>query len=200
MLAIYRRHREKCSHADDRVSRKCRCSLWLTGTLFGNPYRKSAQTRNWDAAEKFKRKVEEGSGPKNELRPVTLKDASETFLTDLEAQNRVPDTIRKYRLLFRQLSQLGASRPLTELTFGVIVKFRSGWPEKGPATRNKKLDRLKAFFGFCHDAGWILQDPTKSLKPAATPRHRVQPFSADEQAKILAKAQIAKNRAFVHTL
>ena len=200
MLAIYRRHREKCSHADDRVSRKCRCSLWLTGTLFGQPYRKSAQTRNWDAAEKFKRHLEEGSGPKNESRPVTLKDASDTFITDLEAQNRVPDTIRKYRLLFRQLSKLGANRPLTELTFDVIVKFRSRWTEKGPATRNKKLDRLKAFFGFCHDAGWILKDPTKSLKPAATPRRRVQPFSPEEQAKILAKPQTSRIRAFVHTL
>ena len=51
MLTIYRRHKEQCSFADDRISKKCRCSLWATGTLDGNPYHKSLKTRSFERAQ-----------------------------------------------------------------------------------------------------------------------------------------------------
>lgn len=51
MLSTYRRHKPKCPHKEDRMSRKCRCSLWATGMLEGNPYRKSLKTRNWDRSQ-----------------------------------------------------------------------------------------------------------------------------------------------------
>ena len=64
----------------------------------------------------------------------------------------------------------------------------------------KSIDRLKAFFRFAHDAGWAPKNVTKAIKPAALSRVKVQPFSLDEQHRLLAKPQTAKIRAFVHTL
>jgi integrase len=81
-----------------------------------------------------------------------------------------------------------------------LASFRTGWAEKWVNTKNKKLDRLKAFFGFCHDAGMVLKNPASHIKPATAPRVRVQPFSAEEQGKILSKPQTNRIRAFVHTL
>jgi integrase len=71
---------------------------------------------------------------------------------------------------------------------------------ESPATMNKKLDRLKAFFGFCHDTGWITKNSTKRLKPSATSKRRAQPFSNDEQQRILAKPQTSRIHAFVQAM
>lgn len=69
-----------------------------------------------------------------------------------------------------------------------------------PATRNKKLDRLKAFFSSSHDAGMVARNSARHIKPAKTPRIKVKPFSRDEQDLILAKPQTSRIRPFVHTL
>jgi integrase len=196
VLTIYRRHRERCPHADDRISRKCRCALWATGTLESKPFRQSLKTRSWERAEQIKRTIEEGKKP--EAKTLTLKEASEIFMADLRAQNRVPDTIRKYALLFRQLAPFGTY--LSDFTFDVLLKFRAAWKEKGPATQNKKLDRLKAFFRFAHDAGWIPQNPAKGIKAASTRTAIVKPFSPKEQALILARPQTRSLRCFVEIL
>jgi integrase len=208
MLSLYRRHKENCAHASDRISKKCRCSIWLTGTLLGKPYRKSAKTRNWEAAEKERRRLESGGDPEPQVtvavavEGTTLARAIEVFTTDLTSQDRAADTIRKYRLLFDQLAKFAEARgfrTIEAFNREVLVDFRASWTE-GAATRNKKLDRLKAFFNFCHDAGWLPKKLTKSLKPAKTIRKRVEPFSGDDQARILAKPQTARIRAFVHTM
>jgi integrase len=201
VITIYRRHTEKCKFVGDRVSKKCRCSLWATGTLEGQPYRKSLKTRSFERAQQLVRDIEDGKAP--ETPSITLAHATAAFLADRQAQNRASDTIRKYRLLFSHLDKfaegcnLGA---IQDFTFEQLVAFRSGWIERGINTKNKKLDRLKAFFGFCHDAGMVLKNPATAIKPATAPRVRVQPFSPEEQAKILAKPETSRIRAYVHTL
>jgi len=201
MLTLWRRHRSECRHKADRYFRKCKCAMWCEGTVEGAYRRESLKTRSWERAEELKREIEDGKKPAAPA--ITLRYATDTFIADLTAQNRTGDTIRKYKLLFKQLAEFGERNgpsDIAQFTFDVLVKFRGEWAEAGPATRNKKLDRLKAFFGFCHDAGWVPTNPTKAIKPGSALKARVQPFSADEQRRILAKPQTARIRAFVHTL
>ncbi|HEY1218764.1 MAG: site-specific integrase [Bryobacteraceae bacterium] len=201
MLTAYRRHRGKCKFADDRASRKCRCALWADGTLEGKPYRKSLKTRSFERAQELIREIEDGRKP--EVPVVTLKRAADTFSDDLQAQNRAADTVRKYRLLFKQLGEFADRRGLsaiTAFTFDVLVQFRSSWTEKGTATRSKKLDRLKAFFRFAHDAGWISRNPTTAIKAAGARTPMVKPFSSKEQELLLAKPQTRDLRCFVRVL
>jgi integrase len=201
VLTIWRRHKTKCPHKADRYYRKCRCVCHVEGTIEGKYRRESLKTRSWERAIELVRDIEDG---KVEAAPViTLTHATKAFLADLQAQNRTSDTVRKYRLLFSHLEKFGEANHLsgiTEFTFEQLAAFRAGWTEKGVNTKNKKLDRLKAFFGFCHDAGMVLKNPASPIKAAAAPKVRVQPFSPDEQAKMLGKPQTARYRAFVHTL
>src|ERR1700710_313961 len=98
MLSIYRRHKENCKHAADRSSKKCHCSLWITGTLFGEPYRKTAKTRSWEAAQKIMRDLEDGKAEKTVEAPIeiiTVGKACEKFMADCSAHLSA-DPVRKY--------------------------------------------------------------------------------------------------------
>jgi integrase/recombinase XerD len=195
MLSVYRRHKSDCKHADDRVSKKCRCALWCDGVVEGRHIRKSLKTRNLERAHEIARDIEGGKKPEAEL--MTFKTATERFLNDMIAQNRADDTIRKYKLLFSKLSDCGHT--LVDFTFDVLLAFRSTWTES-PATKGKKLDRLKAFFRFAHDAGWIPQNPAKGIKAGVVRSTLVKPFTKEEQKILLSKPQTRQLRCFVHVL
>ncbi len=228
MLTLYRRHlktgfglekRDPCPNSGDRFVRKGdKCPMWVEGVdLNGNYHRKSLRTISWDTAERIVRDMQRlpsspaaaETGALSEVperakqeRP-TFENARTVFLANIQAENRAADTIRKYQLLFRQLGDFGRLRRLSaieDFTFEHLVAFRSSWKEKGVNTRNKKLDRLKAFFSFCHNAGLVARNPTKLMRPAASNGAMVQPFAAAEQTKILAKPQTARVRAFCEVL
>jgi integrase len=193
-MYIYRRHAKNCGDTNKR----CRCRWWCDFIVEGKRIHQSLKTRDKERAEQIARDIEHGAKPKPEpKKQPSFQETSARFLSDLLAQNRAADTIRKYRLLFKQLAPYGVH--LSDFTFEVLLDFRTTW-KQSPATANKTLDRLKAFFGSCHAAGLIATNPAASIKPATARMKRVQPFSADEQAKILAKPQTSKYRAFVHTL
>src|ERR1035438_5495316 len=61
VLTVYRRHRSKCSQRADRLSMKCRCSLWAKGALEGEPYQKSLKTRSYERAQQIIREIEDGT-------------------------------------------------------------------------------------------------------------------------------------------
>ena len=73
MLTVYRRHREKCKFADDRISMKCRCPLWGKGMLEGEPYQKSLKTRSFERAQQIIREIEDGKRP--EEKHISIKTA-----------------------------------------------------------------------------------------------------------------------------
>jgi hypothetical protein len=79
------------------------------------PFRQSLKTRSWERAEQIKRTIEEGKKP--EAKALTFKQTSEAFMADLRAQNRVPDTIRKYALYFGNSRPSGRISPISGSTF-----------------------------------------------------------------------------------
>ena len=80
------------------------------------------------------------------------------------------------------------------------MAFRKTWTQEGAATRIKQLDRLKAFFSTCHDAGWIAQNPTQKIKQASAANIMPDPFTSEDQEKMLAKSQTARIPCFTHVL
>ncbi len=138
-----------------------------------------------------------------EAEKVTLERATAMFISNLEGENRAPDTVRKYRLLFKSLREFSEGRGIfhvAHLDYEHLVAFRKSWTQKGPATRNKALDRLKAFFSSCHDAGFIAKNPAKRIKLGSATAAMPDPFTPKEQAHILAKPSVARIRCFVHAL
>jgi integrase len=204
VLTVYRRHKEKCKFADDRVSRKCRCSLWATGTFDGGPYRKSLKTRSFERAQQIIREIEDGNRKKEAPKIVTVKHALDAFFADCESRNLNESTVSKYRLLRTLLQGYADGRNVSDIRdFGRerALDFRNAWTGS-PRTLSKRLERLRAFFNFCVENDWITKNPAKSIKPPQTRPIPTLPFTDGEVARILAKADFRSGvffRALLHS-
>jgi site-specific recombinase XerD len=55
-----------------------------------------------------------------------------------------------------------------------------------PITANDRLKKLRAFFRFAIESGWIEQNPSLSLKPAKVMPNPTLPLDEREMARILA--------------
>src|SRR5258707_10855855 len=107
MLSVYRRHRRHCPHRHKgRIHLRCGCPLWVDGRLNGKRFHKALGTSDWQKAQRIARNLET-NGPQFESEkprePITLEDGLARFIVHLEARNLRASTIRKYRLLERQL-------------------------------------------------------------------------------------------------
>jgi integrase/recombinase XerD len=191
MLTTYRRHLKDCEHRDEgRKYRRCRCPIWVDGFLSGQEIRKSLETRDWEEAQDRVREWE-AKGIQNadrHGRHVSIAQACDDFVADAEARNLRDKTVYKYRLLFRHLktfSEVQGLRFLKQLDTPTLRKFRASWKDSNLAAL-KKLERLRSFFRFARENGWIAENPaTKISNPKVTLRPTL-PFSHEEMVRILA--------------
>ena len=205
MLAIYRRHQPPCRYTSRRF-RNCKCPIWVQGSLRGEYLRRSLDLRSWEAASDLVRGWE-ASGEVGVVKPEipTVKEAVDKFLHDLEhGQKRKTATLQKHKnLLEKRLLPWCESRTyrlLKQLDVDAVREFRSGWPDS-PITAQKNLERLRAFFWFCHSAGWLKHNPAAAVKApkAEKPSERVKVFT-EEQIKKIVKAcdRYPERNAFGH--
>jgi integrase len=199
VLSVYRRHREKCPHADDRVSRKCRCALWAKGTVEGKPYQKSLKTRNFERAEQLARKTENGVQPKEQPKGITIKDALAAFIKDCEGRHLSRNTLRKYRSLESSLCTFGQNRGINQcmhFTTDSLRDFRAT-RHLASLTSSKELGHLRTFFQFCIERGWLTSNPAKTIKAPQVKINPRLPFSEKEIQNILSKAEDDRELAFI---
>src|SRR5258708_34493939 len=105
MLNVYTRHLKSCGQ-DDVHWRRCHCPKWIRGLLLnGEKIRRSAQTGNWENAEKLARKLEadvDSDRTKIESQQeVTLREAIQTFLGDQLARGLAKESRKKISHLAR---------------------------------------------------------------------------------------------------
>jgi integrase/recombinase XerD len=190
MLTTYRRHKRTCHNFGKtrrEAQRKCTCKFWAQGVLGGREVRVSLDTRDskkasekvheWEAKERI---VDRGAA-------VTLAEAWTSMLADLEARKLSHQTIRKYKLLERQMKAYGEERGLSMLAqfdLDVLSKFRATWKD-GPRTAGKKLERLRAFFRFAHERQWVENNPATRIKLPKVSIRPTMPLTHDEMVKIL---------------
>jgi len=187
VLTLYRRHRDTCKNAADRYYRKCRCAVWCEGTVEGDYIRRSLKTRSWERGEELKREIEGGKN-EEETKPISLQEALQKFVAECEARNLNPSTLRKYRTLTSSLKRWCADQGLAyleDVATETVRGFRAT-RELAPRTASKELERLRAFFNFCIENGWITRNPAKSIKPPEVRPNPTLPFSDAEAARILA--------------
>jgi integrase/recombinase XerD len=189
-LTLYRRHKRTCCNFGKRRGEKqrlCKCKFWVNGVLGGREVRLSLDTRDikkasqklheWEAKERV---VERDSA-------VTLADAWVCYLADLEARKLSHQTIRKYKLLQRQMKAYGEERGLVllgQFDLDVLSRFRATWKD-GPRTAGKKLERLRAFFRFAHERQWVESNPATRIKLPKVSIRPTMPLTHDEMVKIL---------------
>jgi integrase len=73
---------------------------------------------------------------------------------------------------------------LKEFTPDDVASFRQQWIDIG-LSKLKKSERLKAFFRFAHESGWIPTNPARSLRPPKAANPGVVAFTAEELVRII---------------
>lgn len=193
-LNLYRRHRPGCESGKSEDSRstereerrkgwgrKCFCQIHLSGTLDGRFSRKATRTSDWveaqriaDAYEKAdswtgKPRVEpvapEPAGPKPR---TTIPDAISVYLSNREAANLAPASLRKYGVFTRKLQAFADTRGyvmLDQFTRADIDVFY-GTSSLGVRSKGKMLETLRTFFRFCVNRELMAKSPVSpDLKP-----------------------------------
>lgn len=194
MLNLYRRHLKKCPN-DTRDSLRCQCPIWIdwaSSSRAGRRIRlqKSLGLRDWQAGQLKARDMEADgidaymAGKHDAL---TVQKAIDDFLID--AKNNVePPTIKLYRILLSRLNTYCKERGLIflrQLDVVAVRDFRNSWTTYSPRTAGKHIERLKRFFKWCEENGWLEKSPAKPLKVPKVEPSDVVPFSEAEVAEIL---------------
>lgn len=196
MLTIYRRHQRGCKHrSKGRKFRHCQCVIWVDGILSGVEIRESLKMRDWQRAQEKVREWEAQDRRTVQAQAKTIDAAWIEFLSDLEARRLADSTIRKYKLLKRQMEDLAKERGfrfLAEFDLPAVSQFRAGWKD-GPRSSAKKLERLRAFFRFAQKRKWVSENPAADLKAPRITLCPTMPFTQPEMLRILAAIENYKD-------
>jgi integrase/recombinase XerD len=191
MLTIYRRHSGTCKHrGKGRSYLHCGCPLWADGLGGADDLRRSLGTRDWEQAQKNVHKWEsEQRAPKRD-EPVTVATACEQIVADATARGLRPDTIAKYKLLKRELVEFADARKIAtfaDFDLGALTAFRASWKNSNLSAL-KKLERLRSFFRFARDNGWVTENLAERVKSPRVTMRPTLPFSRAQMTKILQAA------------
>ena len=194
-LNLYRRHRPGCeggkpedsrsSEHDERRrgwGRKCDCQIHLSGTLDGKFSRKATahlrlgskrsglqrRTQNadsWTGKPTVEPAAPEPARPKPR---TTIADAIQVYLSNREAANLAPASLRKYGVFTRKLQAFADKRGyvmLDQFTRADIDVFYST-SSLGIRSKGKMLETLRTFFRFCVNRELVAKSPVSpDLKP-----------------------------------
>jgi integrase/recombinase XerD len=153
----------------------------------------SLKTRNWAAAAKVIHNWE-ASGKIGEEPPdlPNIKKAVEKYLADATARHLAPETVRKRRELLEgkllPFCEGKGNERLAHLDVDVLRTFRASWPYS-PLSARKRLEYLRSFFRFCHDAGWTDRNAAMAVKASKVEQNPTLPFNDQEIARILDAAR-----------
>lgn len=148
--------------------------------------RESLKLRDWQRAQEMIRAWE--ADDRRTVRPeaMILDAAWKKFLADIEARKLAESTVRKYKLLKRQMEEFAKERGLRflpEFDLPVVSQFRAGWKD-GPRSSAKKLERLRAFFRFAQKRKWVTENPALDLKGPKVTLCPTLPYTREEMVRI----------------
>jgi len=207
-LRLIRRHLKDCPHRSTRY-RRCKCPIHVYGTLAGEKIRRALDQTSWEAAtELINAWTVSGEIGVVKIEAPTIREAVGKFFDDCKARNLGWEAMRKYRHLLEDrfipwTEQKGLNN-LRQISVDALRQFRQAWTDS-PLYASKNLERMRAFFRFCQQAGWIKQNPALAVKPPKVMQSPTLPFSRDEFARIVeACAKYGGNqdriKAFVLTM
>lgn len=165
--------------------RRCKCPVWVFGSVEGRRVRKALDTFSWDKAEELLRELDPHEAPSK----ITLSEAGARFISDCEARNSA-DTTAKYRLMIEEMKKcLGSSIEPRAIGVDDLSRYRETW-KASPLTARKKLERLRALFKFFMERGWCRFNPAVGVKKPTAKFKQRMPFTDQEVEKILWATEI----------
>jgi site-specific recombinase XerD len=196
IITIFVRHSLGCPHTGDEFYKRCDCWKHLRWSYGGKQYRRATKQKTWAGAEKVKREAElsyESIGkPVEPDRPALLRQAVDTFLQDKQGQNLNAAVLGKYRRELGRLVEFCEAHGkyyLPEVALPDLTGFRSAWESEYPSsiTRQRVQERLRAFFRYALNAGFISRSPAAAMSPIKATQAPTLPLT-DEQFKKLLEA------------
>ena len=119
---------------------------------------------------------------------MTVRQAFDAYLRELEARNCRKSTRESYRSLFRQLEAFARDEgleTLADIGRADARRWRERWTWE-PKTQERTLPQLKAFFGFAVSEGWTAASPVAGIRPPKPDSSPIMPLSLDEMRRLLA--------------
>ena len=110
--------------------------------------------------------------------------AVEQFFKEVARLNREEATRAKYNLtLSRLLTWCATQEPailhLSQLDVPTLRSWIHSWTG-APTTRHNQHQRLRTFFRFCMEQGWITENPAKRIKNVTPRQEQTLPFSRQQ--------------------
>lgn len=178
--------------------------------------RRSLNTTNWQIASQKVAQIEAAGSVEALADPIPIAEATANFLRELEARELREATLRKFRVLLSRMPEPSETVDrfspslvryasehnlvgLHELTPDHLANFRQQWKDRG-LSKLKKSERLKMFFRYAHDCGWIGKNPAAKLKAPKITVSGVVAFSNDELAKIMQSCKDERLKTFLLVL
>jgi integrase/recombinase XerD len=202
MLTVYRRHNStKCKYAS-RSDYRCKCPIWVTGTdKDGRFKRESLNLRDWNRAQELVRKWDVDGEKSKRKEHVSIEDWNQRFIAVAEADNLSPETVRKYKLLFKQMTAFARDKGLLyadQFDLSLLDEFRASWKD-GPLSASKKIERLRSVFKFGVKRGFIERNIAEDMTAPEVKPTPTLPFSEKEMTAILKVAE-SRTKTFIQTM
>jgi integrase len=203
VITIFVRHSADCKYAGDEFCRRCNCRKHFRWTQNGKQYRRKADTRSWEQADKKRRELEDqlaGRVSKETHEGLLLAQAIETFAANKEAQGIKPRVRAMYARELKRLRNFSEARALftvqQALTIDNLIALRATWTAvyKSSYSRSGVQKHLNHFLRFCFNAGWI--DRIPKLSPIKVDEPETEPLTEAEYGKII-KAATGKTRTLI---
>ena len=194
VITIFVRHSGDCPHRGDEFYKRCNCWKHLRWSFKGKQHRKATKSKTWAGAERTKKErelsFESADKPPKPDEAVSVDRAIQLFLKDTTGQNMEAVTLRKYRRelgRFQQFCDRQGRFFLQEVRLPDLTEFRSTWDEDYPSsvTRQKVQERLRAFFRYAVNAGFIPRNPAAAMSPIKVDAAPTMPLEPAEYQALL---------------
>lgn len=193
LVTVFVRHKPTCRYASDETYRRCTCRKHLRWVVNGTQYRKSADTRSWQEAEKVKRDIEDqlaGTAAEVTETAKNLSDAVAAFLDEKRVRNVAAPVQAAYaRELDRLVRHCAAKGIFTAqaITRETLTAFCATWPDIYPSsyTRVRVRERLQGFVKFAYDNEWMRRK--LPLPPMVIDEPPTMPLTAAEFDALITK-------------
>jgi integrase/recombinase XerD len=179
--------------------------MWVRGIEHDQPVKRSLKTRSWERAETLIRLHAEAEtqNPSDAALTLTPADqllglARDSLLKDLAARGIDEYSIRKFKQLLDKLGSYCTTHRLNlrRLQPRHITDFRSTWTW-GPLTQVKYLERLRNFFRWCQQLGYLQTNPAQFIKSPRIKPKPTMPFTRIEMDRIIGACRTKRYRALV---
>jgi integrase/recombinase XerD len=158
----------------------------VQGTIGGEIIRKGLDLASWEASSELVRQWEARGSISGRI--MSVLDAVARFMDDARARKLAPASLAKSAVLLeRQLvpwAEAQQIRYVSQLDVERLRQFRETWAD-GAVSASKKLERLRTFFRFANESGWIDRNPAKLIRPPKVTLKPTLPFTGDEMSRIL---------------